>query len=175
MFKLLFLSLTLFLLLFINGCHSKVPKEIEDALKRDRYYEKALSYTKKGEIIKSLETKAIIFATYLNKLDKKYKSDTNSSFLIGVYIDNDFKKDEKKGLNNPNFTLKYQDGSKPILIKGLKEDSTLLKSIPLVNSWSNYYLVTFKDNHKRDVELIYTLKNYGETKLLFKKELLEER
>lgn len=159
------LTLALFIGLVLVGCSSK------NIIQKDKLHEESLIYTQKGEIVSSLETKSIIFATYLNKLSQKFNSDNNDSFLIGTYISNDFDKEEKKGLNNPFYTLTDANSTKPILIKKLDKDDEIIKHIPTVNVWSSYFLVTFKANKDQNIiKLIYTNTDYGKCELVFSKE-----
>ena len=120
-------------------------------------YAKALPYTKRGEITDQFESRALISASYLNAIypdDKKYAA--QDTFLIGLYIANDFDK-SKSGINNPFYklTLNKQPYSKAEL---LDKNSELIKLMPLINRWSKYYIVAFDKNEsfsKLTLELAY--------------------
>lgn len=136
----------------------------------DKLHEQSLLHTKKGEIVTSFETKAIIFATYLNQVDEKFQNDSNDTFLIGVYIPKDYAKKAKRGLKNPLFLLRDGDGKKPLKVKRLERDDKLMQFMPIVNSWCEYFKVDFKTKQKaRKIKLIYKNKNYGKVKLNFLK------
>jgi hypothetical protein len=142
--------LIIFMLLF-TGC------SIKTALKQDPLYEKTLTYTQRGQIINSLETKALIDAVYLNPLFKdNFK---NPTFLIGVY--NDF----NNTLINQEFNLTLNE-QKPIKISKNIPSFILYKKLPFYNEWMSYYIVEFKKSQKPFV-LEYKSKNWGEVKFTF--------
>ncbi len=134
-----------------NGC------AIKNVFHKDSLYEKTLKYTQRGQIVNSLETKALIDAVYLNPLyPKKFK---NPTFLIGIYND----------LNNQlignefNLTL---NGETPLKISNQIPVFIPYKLYPFYNSWMSYYLVEFKKTNK-PLKLIYKSKHWGEAKLTF--------
>lgn len=106
-------------------------------------YKEALDHTKKGEINDKFETKALISASYLSLIypnDERYSK--TESFLVGLYIANDYE-DNKAGINNPSYKLTLND--KPFVASTLlNKDDPLLKSMPLINRWSKYYIVEFE-------------------------------
>ena len=146
--KLFFLLITIFL---INGC------ALKSALNQDHFYEKTLKYTQRGQIINSLETKALIDAVYLNPLyQEKFK---NPTFLIGIY--NDF---DNTLINNEfNLTL---NNNKPIEINSTIPNFIAYEYFPFYNKWMNYYIVTFPNTNKPYI-LEYKSKHYGEVKFIF--------
>jgi len=126
-------NILLILMLFFTGC------SIKTALKQDPLYEKTLTYTQRGQIINSLETKALIDAVYLNPLFKdKFK---NPTFLIGVYNDFD------NTLNNEEFNLTL-NGQTPVKITQNIPSFILYKKFPFYNEWMNYYIVEFNETQK---------------------------
>lgn len=106
-------------------------------------YNDSLSHTKKLEINDKFESKLLLTATYLSAVyPEKYGE--NESFLIGLYITDDFK-DEKAGINNPNFKITLN--SEPFLgATELDKEDQILKQMPLINRWSRYYIVDFEHN-----------------------------
>ena len=161
-----FLLISIF---FLSGCFNS--KEIVKIVNVDKLHEQSLLYTQKGEVVSSFETKAIIFATYLNPLDEKFHNENNDSFLVGVYIPKDYAKKAKRGLKNPLFKLINGDNKKPLSVKRLNRDDELMKFMPIVNSWCEYFKVDFKTNKKvKKIKLIYQNKDYGKTILNFSKE-----
>ncbi len=142
----------LFLLVFIfSGCSLKT------AFTYDPLYEKALILTQRGQIINSLENKALIDAVYLNELyNNKFK---NVTFLIGVY--NDFNNE----LTNKEFTLTLNN-QKPTKISKKIPSFILYKNFPFHNEWMSYYIVEFNKTKKPYI-LKYKSSNWGEVKFEF--------
>jgi len=141
----------LIFLLFFTGC------SIKNALKQDPIYQKTLTYTQRGQIINSLETKAMIDTVYLNPLFKdKFK---NPTFLVGVYNDFD------NTLNNAEFQLTL-NGQKPLKISKEIPSYILYKKFPFYNEWMSYYIVEFPQTKKPYV-LTYKSKHWGEAEFTF--------
>ena len=143
--------LFLIALALFSGC------SLKNAFKKDMLYEKTLKYTQRGEIVNSLETKALIDAIYLNPLyPKKFN---NPTFLIGIY--NDF----NNTLINNEFNLSLNN-TKPIKISKNIPSFIPYKFYPFYNSWMKYYLVEFNTTAKPYV-LTYKSKHWGEVNLTF--------
>ena len=148
--RLLFLIITA--TIFFNGCTYK------QVLKKDPIYEKALKYTRRGQIVNSLETKALIDAVNLNELyPKKFQ---NPTFLIGIY------NDEKNALQNKEFSI-FLNNQKPIKVSKKIPDFIPYKNFPFYNSWMTYYLVKFPKTNK-PYTLIYKSVHWGEAKFTFR-------
>jgi len=148
-------------LLLLGGCAKKELK----IFSVDKPYAEALRWTKKGDIAISLENKALIIATYLNPLRKKWDKEY---FFVRVYIDNDFDDPKKAGLYHPGYYLKLND-SEPLEIKELDFESELAKTMPFVQKWYHIYLVTFEKTENKELKLRFGNKDYGEVVLLFRK------
>jgi len=142
--------LLIFMLIF-TGC------SIKTALKQDPLYEKTLTYTQRGQIINSLETKALIDAVYLNPLFKDKFS--NPTFLIGIYNDFD------NTLTNEEFNLTL-NGKKPVKISKNIPSFILYKKFPFYNEWMSYYIVEFNQTQKPYI-LEYKSGHWGEVKFSF--------
>ncbi len=137
--------------IIFNGC------AIKNAFHKDSLYEKTLKYTQRGQIVNSLETKALIDAVYLNPLfPDKFQ---NTAFLVGVYNDFD------NTLQNREFNLTL-NGLKPLKISSEIPKFIPYKFYPFYNSWMSYYLVEFNQTNK-PYNLIYKSKHWGEVKLTF--------
>jgi len=161
-----------------TGCSVNMKDEANSAFKmfnKDKFYEKALIQTKSSQIINSLETRAKITATYLNKMYPKY-SDAEY-FLVGVYIVNDDDDPKKAGLNNKNFKLVIDTTDKKTkkieqieatVVESLDSDSEIVKKMPLTDSWSRYYIVSFPMQKTEKIVLDYT-SEYGKATLRFPK------
>ncbi len=164
MYRKLLSLLAVAALAFISGCSVKTG-----LFAPDRMEQKALHHTQRGEIYNALEIKASIVATYLNPVYPKYDNPKREYFLIGIYIDNDASDIEHQGIYNEQYKLRLA-GEKPIKITPLKESDALVKSAPLRNRWSHYYLVEFPPLSTRTLELTYWNDQYGKVTLHFAKE-----
>ena len=158
MLRTLLLALTL---LFV-GCSTKVSEP--SVLKPDRYYLNALRYTQKGDLALSLENRALIIATYLNPIEKKYQD--GEWFFIRVYIDNDFSDDKKAGLFHPGYSLTLS-GKKPLEVKQLTVDDLLVKKMPFTQKWYRYYLVKFPKVADKNLILTFANPQVGQIHLTF--------
>ncbi len=164
--KKIFTTFFLLLAVFFSGCSDKIYKEF---MKEDRLYEQSLLYTQKGEIVSSLETKSVIVATYLNKLDKKYANKDKEYFIIALYNEKEFG-DKEEGLESKNCLVYLKDGRKPLFIKELKKDDEILKYIPVHSGWFKYYLISFKAKEEKKLTLVCENKRFGKSFLVFSKE-----
>lgn len=122
--------------LFVTGCGRPAFLVFD----RNSAYQEALVHTREGEVRNYFETKALITATYMNPLDGERFKD-GEFFFVGLYIDDDFE-GEKGGLNNPFFRLSL-NGEGPLEYYEVEEEDPMLKTMPLVNRWSRYYVVRF--------------------------------
>ena len=126
-------KILLVLFLFFVGCNNKIG-----VLQKDARYNTLMQYTKRGEIVKSFETIAIINATYMNPILKENnETQNNEIFIIGVYNSDDYKGYEKGGIHNPNFTLTMNDMN---YTKATKADLVKLniKDYPFYTKWMKY-------------------------------------
>ncbi len=146
-------------LLFV-GCSSKELRVFAE----DKPYIEAMRYTKKGDILLSLEHKAMIIATYLNPLTNK---DDKEYFFVRVFIDNDFEDENRSGLFNPSYSLTL-NGQKPLKITKLSTDSELAKRMPFIEPWYHLYLVTFAKSEDERLELTFRNDAVGQAVLTFR-------
>ncbi len=99
--KLMILSLLVYALLL--GACSKTTAF--DFFSTDRYYERAVSNMQKATLMRDAETKAILHAVYLNKVDPElYQGD--DYFYVAVHIMEDSTDPLASGLFNPDYSLK---------------------------------------------------------------------
>lgn len=109
----------------------------------------AIQHTKKVDLIEANKVKAMLFATYLNKVDKKYTSKKFNSFIIGFHRVN--KNQHELFENNYKLTL---NGKEADFIQEInKNDNDLLKYISLKNPWAKYYLIKFKNDENNKLIL----------------------
>ncbi len=149
------------IVLFLSGCTSKTGFFSPDLLEQQ-----ALSYTKKAQIYNSLEIKATIVATYLNPLLKEYDKKDSVTFLISFFIDNDSSDPKKQGLYNSEYKLSL-NGELPQKIVPLKQNSDIVKLLPIKNMWSHYYLVTFKKPASKEMKMLLESNRYGSATMNF--------
>jgi hypothetical protein len=162
--------LFVFILLFA-GCSSKVS----EVFQKDKTYITLMQYTKRGEIVKSLETIALINATYINPILKdSNKSENYEVFIIGVYNSNDYRGYKKGGIFNPNYSL-TMNGEK--FVKAEKADKVKLglENYPFYNKWMKYYEVYFPKSDSFDLDIEYKFIPTGDkTTLTIEKDIYDE-
>lgn len=150
------------LLLQFSGCTPSTSLEYFSNNPKNAY---AIQYTKKRDIVYKNEVKAMIFATYLNKISPEYKTDDFYSFLIGIHYENG----ENRDLVENKFFLTLNDEEPENLMK-LKKDSKLLENITLKNQWAEYYLVDYKSEEDlKNLNLKFYYPVWGETVINFQK------
>jgi len=160
--------LTLFAIFYslftITGC---TPPSAMTFFDKDELYTKAIQYTKKADIITSFETKAICNVTYLNRVDKQWDND-EQNFIVGIYIVEDEKDDDKKYLNNPNVSL-TMNGRNSISVTDLNSSHEMFGRIPLYNHWAKYYVVKFDKKEKETkLNIKFSHKTFGSANLMFR-------
>lgn len=154
---------TLFISIFFSACSEKT-----NAM---RYFDEdskqgltSIQYTKKVDLSLDGQNEAAIIVSYLNKIDKKYKSKDNDTFLVAIQIFNNINlfKDRFEILLNDNLPVSYEK---------IDNDSELIKKISLKNHWAKYYLVRFKveDNKDKSLALTVSHNRLGEKSIMFEK------
>lgn len=169
--KSLLLTSILSVSFFVGGCAIKENSNIAQLFKKDDIYHISLQNTKKAQLIASLETKALLSATYLNPV---YTSENCKNlcmyvndgeyFFIGVYITDS----EKNEFNNKGYLLTL-NGAKPIDIKKLEKDDPLRYQMPMMNSWSTYYKVKFPTVNSDIMYLTFENDRFGKDVLEYPK------
>ena len=143
-----FLPLILISILF-TSCTSK-----NSAFKnfdKDHIETKSIQFTKKANILKDNEVETIMWATYLNKIDKNIYNYKREVFLVSLYFANAESQSIKT--NGYKFLL---NGKESTLLEKVEKDNENFKSLMKKNSWGNYYLVKFdtqNDNSNLKLEL----------------------
>ena len=156
--KTIFISISIILLL-LTGCTTK----LNEIFKKDKTYIKLTQYTKRGAIIKSLETDSLINATYINNILSENNDTKNFDiFIIGVYNSNDYKSYKQGGINNPDYNLTLNNQP---YVKAIKANIIKLKEYPFYNKWMKYYKVFFKKTDNDPLIIKYTHKNIGSVTL----------
>jgi len=167
----IFLITTLTSVLFMSGCSKTTAF---DFFSTDAYYEKSVSNMRTASLIKAGETKAILHAVYLNNVDEK-EFHTQEYFFVAIHIIDE----EKKGFDNPNYTLKMIEKvnignytsleARALSITKLNEESRIMKNMPIKNKWSHFYLVKFAEVDEDVLTLSFESKKYGKAKMNFLK------
>jgi len=142
----------LILTIFFIGCSSKVA----DIFHKDTKYITLTQYTQRGQLVNSLDTIALINATYINPILKESNTTKNYEiFIIGVYNDNDYKGYEKGGIFNKNYKLTMNDMN---FTKATKADIKKLNltTYPFYNKWMKYYKVYFPKTKESKLKIKYT-------------------
>jgi hypothetical protein len=158
-------------LLAVNGCGTKEGANLSKLLNRDEVYHISLLNTEKAQLIASLETKALLTATYLNPLFKNrdFKEisidiSNGEYFFVGVFI-----KGNKIGSFNKNgYSLKL-NGREPIEVKEVDKDDPLKNDMPMVNGWSSYYRVKYPKINADKLNLVFKNDRFGNDTLEFSK------
>lgn len=124
----------------------------------------AIHNTKKADLNYKNENKAMIFVTYLNNINKKYETEKLNSFVIGLHLVNQDNHELEK--NGYKVLL---NGKEAVSITTLDTNSKLVQSIPLKNNWANYYLVHYKNDELKTLNIKLTHSQFGQTSLSFQK------
>ena len=169
--KILLLSTTLASLFFFNGCTIKENSSLEQLFKKDDIYHISLVNTQKAQLIASLETKALLTATYLNPV---YTSDNCKNFcmsvvgaeyfFVGVFITDS----DKNEFNSRGYLLTL-NGQKPLKITELDKNDPLRYEMPMMNNWSTYYKVKFPMVQGKKLELTFENDRFGKDILNYSK------
>jgi len=139
-------------ILFLTGCHNKTI----DRFKTHKATFAALQQTKKIALLKEGEVDTLISATYLLEKQSLAYGAKNSNkgiderFVVGIFFS-----DANATLEDLNITLNNQS---PITIKKVESSDKCMLTIPMLNSWSNYYLIAFNPINQNTVELAFEKK-----------------
>ena len=153
----------LFIILIFSGCETK----INNILQQDNQYINLMQHTKRGQIVNSLNTIALINATYLNPVLKNSKKIKESEiFIIGVYNSIDNREENQSGIFNPNYNL-TMNNSKWEKAEIANKNELELYNYPFYNKWMRYYKVYFPKTDENEIILTYKHKTLGEVNLTF--------
>ncbi len=137
------------IVIFSTGCSRTTAF---DFFKMDDNYERAVDNLQTATLVKSFETQAILSTVYLNRVyPEKYKD--GEYFFVSLYLRDDIRLYFKTGINNKKYTFTL-NGNKPLEAKELKTDDELRLSMPITNEWNRYYLVKFKSQNGKKLNLL---------------------
>lgn len=140
------------------------------------------------------EVKIFLTATYLNGEESVADEDNKikEKFIVGLYQADDV---NFTGLINPDqnltINIKYPKSDKtftraekierkkgidrlPLTVKKLSLDDPLLKYVPLVNTWNDYYYIEFPHTERKMFDLVYQNKAYGKKPVKKSKKKIEK-
>lgn len=103
----------------------------------------ALENTRSGKIIFENEIRGIYSLVYLNNIDKQASNDYHQ-FYISMYF-----KDDSESQAYITLNKKY-----PIKILKLGNENKFSKFLPIKNTWTTNFLVTFKNEGQREINLL---------------------
>jgi hypothetical protein len=159
--------------LLFSACSIKENSNLAQLFKKDDIYHISLMNTKKAQLIASLETKALLTATYLNPVfnyieckDTCISNLNEEYFFIGVYITDS----EEHEFNTRGYQLKL-NGKKPLGIQKLDKDDPLRYQMPMINNWSTYYKVKFSKVEGNELELTFENDRFGKDTLTYSKKM----
>jgi len=166
------------------GCGSIHEKRMNRSFDKVSDFGAGMQKTENIKLSEDGEVKIFLTATYLNGEesilddDKKIKE----KFIVGLYQADDV---NHTGLINADqnltINIKYPKSDEeftreerierrkgidklPVSVKKLSLDDPLLKNIPMVNTWNDYYYVEFPHTERKVFSLTYQNKVYGKKK-----------
>jgi len=128
----------------------------------DQFNDNKSSYAKmqqsqKIALMQDEEVYALLSITYLTQkqpfryrpkaIDKK----RGERFVVGIFLS-----DDNATVKDLNITLNHQP---PIRVRKLEPNHKLLKDIPMLNSWSSYYMYKFKYRNQRVINFECSIKD----------------
>jgi hypothetical protein len=179
-------------LILLAGCVSKEEQQMERSFEKVIDKGEQLQKTEKIKIVKNNEVKILLTATYLNGAEslEDEKNRVREKFIIGLYQAGDM---NSTGLLNADqnltINLQYPKTDKkltklekakrqkgidrlPLKVQKLSLSDPKLKSVPMVNSWGDYYYVEFPHSKQKQFFLTYQNRVYG-TKIVKKKKSIK--
>lgn len=153
-----FMGLTI---LMLAGCQSQ-----QTLFKDDSSHIQTVENTRKGELVSSQTTKALLLATYLNPL-KPEKYHTQEYFFIDLFLADS---PQKPDLKHSGYTITLQESGGALNVRPLKKDDPLLQQMAIINRWGHHYVTSFPSSDSELLTLVLDSEEYGKTELVFRKE-----
>ena len=177
------------------GCTSKNESQMEKSFAKMQNPGIELQKTEKVKISQDGEVKILLTATYLNgeKSLADEKEKVREKFIVGLYQASDVNQSELISKDqNLTINLQYPESDKkfskaekikrrkgidrlPLVVKKLTMNDPMLKNIPMVNTWSDYYYVEFPHTKRKQFSLTYQNKIYGKIPMKKKKKKKESK
>jgi hypothetical protein len=162
--KMRILMMSVCTVLMMSGC---ADKGAFDMFKMDKVYERAVEQTRTGSIVRSLETKALVSAVYLDPIYPEQYND-GEYFVGAVYFERDNRDVKKWDLATHGYTLTL-NGKTPTLIEELKESDPRRSFIPVQNNWNKYYFIRFDSQSEGALVLLLDNNQTGQVALTYQK------
>ncbi len=160
------IALTLVVSIFFLGCSSKDDSALLKQLNENSTRFSSLQQTKNIKVVQEDRIFGFVSLTYLyEKGMVDYDDTSDERFVVGIYHqEDDFGK----------WSLRLND-KEPNKIEALEQNSGYLQDLPLINSWTKYYLVTFEHTKSKDINLLYEDPALGSHKVQFSKTFVYEK
>ena len=176
-------------LILFAGCGSIQEKRMNRSFEKVNDFGAGMQKTENIKLREEGEVKIFLTATYLNGEesvaddDKKIKE----KFIVGFYHADDLNHTGSINIDqNLTINIQYEKSDKemtkkeevkrnkgmdklPLSVKKLSLGDPLLKNVPLVNTWNEYYYVEFPHTKRKVFSLTYQNKIYGKKKKKKKK------
>ncbi len=118
-------------------------KNVFSALSITKEQEFAIENTRSGKIVFQNDVKGIYSLVYLNNIYKKIDYDEHQ-FYISIYL-----KDAQEDDISITLNKKY-----PIKTLKLENENKFTHLLAMKNNWISNYLVTFKDDGEKNINLV---------------------
>lgn len=153
---LIFVAILVFL-----GCSNKQDSGYFEPTK---YQQQSIIHTKRDEFTIN-KTRYLVMSTYISSIQSEILNKNQEEFLVSVYK-NQTNKDE---ITFSNITLNKDTYS--IKVQKLDKNDKRLKFAPILNSWSEYFLITTPLKDSPILHLSFEIDHSHKVSLTFPKEL----
>ena len=151
-------------LVWINGCSTKVEKDFKQRFEAEKSHHKSLMKTEMVRLVKNHTDKIIVRTTYL----PNSKSGVER-FVLGLHMDTlDESIASTPAASKIPFIVKL-NGVAPIKVVQLSNEDTNVLKLPLTSKWMDYYRIDFPATKAQALYLKIKVPLYGEGKLYFAK------
>jgi hypothetical protein len=159
------IALIVALSILFLGCSSKNDSRLLEELKENGIRFTNLQQTKNIKVVQENRIFGFVSLTYLyEKGMVDYEDINDERFIIGIYH-------QENDIGSWSLRLNAKE---PKEIQLLKQDSEYLQNLPLINSWTNYYLVTFEHTKSKNINLHYMDAALGSHEVDFSKNFIYE-
>ncbi len=176
--------LSLIILSLFGGCSSKSENSMKRAFHKNMAKQSSLQKSEKIKISQNREVKVALTATYLNAKESLLDEDKSihEKFIVGIYqsadiyaigfssneqnltLNVEYPKTDKELTRDEERVRRAGYNALPIVSRELAHSDPILSKIPLVNSWTHYYLLEFPHTTKDKFSLIFQNRQLGSAK-----------
>ena len=158
----------IFTVLLLVGCSYKHDTLYVSSKKTT---EQGVANTKKTQFTQNGNAKIFVTVTYLNSLKVTKDIDkTKEQFVVGFHFVNIDSKSVEQKLSPKDIKFEIENQIHLLKVKKLSINSTLLKTVPASNPWSQYFLVQTPKIDKNIINFSLKLKDYPKISLNFEKD-----